>query len=136
MLGGHAKACGGKLTCIEPKPTTRWHENITKHGIWEHVNLIRGESPDVQDPALPESIDLLLIDGVHERAAILADYARWAPLVRPGGVVVFHDWCGKGGAKEEVRAAVAQLLKTEPLTELARTEGDGMGAIAFYRGDA
>lgn len=37
------------------------------------------------------SVDLLFIDGDHTLGGVLADYALYAPLVRPGGLVVFHD---------------------------------------------
>ena len=36
--------------------------------------------------------DFLFIDGDHEPAGVLSDYQMYAPLVRSGGIVVFHDW--------------------------------------------
>jgi len=44
------------------------------------VRLLKGE------PA-----DLLFIDGDHTLPGVTADYAMYAPLVRPGGAVAFHD---------------------------------------------
>jgi predicted O-methyltransferase YrrM len=35
--------------------------------------------------------DLLFIDGDHSYEGVKADFEMYAPLVRPGGVVAFHD---------------------------------------------
>lgn len=35
--------------------------------------------------------DLLYIDGDHTAAGVQADYDTYAPNVRPGGAIVFHD---------------------------------------------
>jgi len=37
-------------------------------------------------------IDLLLIDGDHHYATISRDIAGWAPKVKVGGTVIFHDY--------------------------------------------
>ncbi|MBN1529258.1 MAG: class I SAM-dependent methyltransferase [Thermoleophilaceae bacterium] len=36
------------------------------------------------------AVDLVLIDGDHERSACRADWDLWAPHVRAGGIVAFH----------------------------------------------
>ncbi len=36
-------------------------------------------------------IDVLFIDGDHSYAGVRADFELWSPLVRPGGLVLFHD---------------------------------------------
>jgi cephalosporin hydroxylase len=36
-------------------------------------------------------LDLLFIDGDHSYAGVKADFENYRPLVRPGGLVVFHD---------------------------------------------
>lgn len=38
-----------------------------------------------------KSIDLLFIDGDHSFLGVANDFVRYAPLVRPGGFVAFHD---------------------------------------------
>jgi predicted O-methyltransferase YrrM len=54
------------------------------------------------DSALPETvqtvkdwakgpIDCLFIDGNHELEGVSSDFEKYSPLVRPGGIIVFHD---------------------------------------------
>ncbi len=47
-----------------------------------------GESPS--NP--PDSVDLVFIDGSHERAATVAAFRAWEPHVVVGGLVAFHDF--------------------------------------------
>ena len=39
-------------------------------------------------------IDLLFIDGDHSFEGVKKDWEMYSPLVRPGGIVVFHDIAG------------------------------------------
>jgi predicted O-methyltransferase YrrM len=38
-----------------------------------------------------ESLDLLYIDGDHSYEGVRADFNLYSPLVRPGGIIIFHD---------------------------------------------
>jgi predicted O-methyltransferase YrrM len=39
-------------------------------------------------------IDLLFIDGDHSHEGVKKDWEMYSPLVRPGGLIVFHDVAG------------------------------------------
>jgi predicted O-methyltransferase YrrM len=39
-----------------------------------------------------DAIDLLLIDGDHSREGAEFDFSHYAPKIRPGGFVAFHDY--------------------------------------------
>ena len=40
-----------------------------------------------------EPVDLLFIDGDHTYAGVRRDFEMYSPLVRPGGMIAFHDIC-------------------------------------------
>lgn len=57
--------------------------------------LANSQLPSTRDALLDllggRLIDFLFIDGDHTLSGVSADYALYAPLVRPGGVIAFHD---------------------------------------------
>ncbi len=59
-------------------------------------------------------VDVLFIDADHDYAAVAADWQMYSPLVRPGGLAVFHDICGEPG----VRQFWAQLGATADCAEI------------------
>lgn len=40
-------------------------------------------------------IDLLFIDGGHTYADVKRDRTVWPPFVKPGGYIIFHDYCSR-----------------------------------------
>lgn len=61
---------------------------------------------DSHDPATREQllaelagdpVDMLFIDGDHTYEGVKADYELYSPLVRPGGIIGFHDICRHAG---------------------------------------
>jgi predicted O-methyltransferase YrrM len=58
--------------------------------------MIRGDSRlettrDQAKEACPDGYDFLFIDGDHTLPAVTRDHELYAPLVKPGGLVAFHD---------------------------------------------
>lgn len=86
-----------------------------------HVHGILGDSHDErthrQLSALlaDRLVDLLFIDGDHTLAGVSQDFEMYAPLVRPGGVVAFHDtlWIDPQRAKRE-QYGVPQFFDSLP----------------------
>ncbi len=102
---------GAALFCIDPLDTkrdplsgrvlrtgaevgdtmeTRFRENIMKHGVPQRITILRGYSYQ-HSPDWIKGIDLLFIDGNHSHDAVLRDYTKWAPFVKNGGFLAFHD---------------------------------------------
>lgn len=54
-------------------------------------------------------IDFLFIDGDHTYEAVKKDYQLFAPLVRPGGIIGFHDTNNRGIEGVEVDQFMAEL---------------------------
>jgi len=64
------------------------------------LRLLRGDSHRPEMLAQLKSllpgdgkVDFLFIDGDHTYEGVKADFEMYSPLVRPGGLVVFHDIC-------------------------------------------
>ncbi len=61
------------------------------------LHLIQADSHQVSTRELAEQamagdkIDVLFIDGDHTYGGVKADFDLWSPLVRPGGLIIFHD---------------------------------------------
>lgn len=151
ILAAKAKEQAGHLYCIEPKPKQRMKDNMVKYGVENHYTMIPKFSPWVPSEMVPDNQDLLFIDGYHELRWCLCDYHYWAPKVREGGVIVFHDFYG--GTIEDhrqkyyrqkdyislVARAVDIILETDNLKEIDRCGAPRGGAprggaIAFEKG--
>lgn len=51
-----------------------------------------GLSSDVRSHFSPRSMDCLFVDGNHQFEGVQEDIANYAPLVKPGGFLVFDDY--------------------------------------------
>ncbi len=66
------------------------------------------------------SIDLVFIDGDHAYAACKADIEAWAPFVKPGGVIAFHDF---GSRADGVTRAIFEEIKAGRFAEIIGVAG-------------
>lgn len=80
-------------------------------------------------------VDLLFIDGDHQYASVLTDWLLYSPLVRPGGLVAFHDVAltveGHYGVPEFVEKLARGAIDGQPrqMQKVLHTKNLG---IAFY----
>lgn len=67
--------------------------NLRESGYADRSRQIKGSSqqPLTLKKVGVTAIDVLFIDGDHSYSGVVKDIALWTPLVRPGGVVAFHD---------------------------------------------
>jgi len=61
------------------------------------------------------TIDLIFIDGDHSYAACQADIGAWAPFVKRGGVIAFHDF---GSRASGVTQAIFEEIKAGRFAEI------------------
>lgn len=118
--GGSAKIwCeaipGVDLTCIDPyiggmsrtqKHQDDAYQNALKHAEEFGFKLLKMTSREAASRFEPESVDFINIDGDHRFDACVVDLVEYVPLVRPGGMIMMHDYCTfkQGGVMKAVDA--------------------------------
>jgi predicted O-methyltransferase YrrM len=145
VLGLKAKERSGHLYCIEPVPKKRMVDNMVRYGLAGCYTIIKASSPWVGSEDVPDKIDLLFIDGRHDIRWCLVDYHYFGPQIRPGGIIVFHDYSGncredhrqanygKDGYIGLVKRAVDIILQTDSLKKIGISTAKMGGAIAFQK---
>lgn len=62
---------------------------IDKHGI---VKIIRGFSTEEKTLCqIPNDLDWVYVDGDHETDQVIKDIRSYVPLIKKGGLMLFHD---------------------------------------------
>lgn len=91
--GQHTGPCRRVLYSIDPHPLPEAEALVREAGLFEYVRWVNEPSEKAQ---LPGGVvaDVAFIDGLHTYAGVRADYERYAPLVKMGGYLVFHDVFG------------------------------------------
>jgi predicted O-methyltransferase YrrM len=106
--------------------------------------LIRADSHDPQTvrslDGLRASVDLLFLDGDHSYEGVRADFESYSPLVRPGGLIAFHDVDSTNNPTSEVDRLWAQLRDLYEVREIidavdAEQSGRYGIGVLFWRGD-
>lgn len=89
---------------VDTLPMAR--RSVRDAGVEHVINLVVASS-DCAHRWWRTTVDAVFLDGSHTEANAFADYRRWAPWVRPGGLLVIHDVfedpCEGGQAPRMVR---------------------------------
>lgn len=103
---------------------------------WGHEVQFLDFEADSHAPATVDHVralgpfDFVFIDGDHTYEGVRADWLAWSPLVRPGGLVAFHDtWPNRDRHEPGVVRWVDELRHHLPSIEW--TDPDGVGICAF-----
>jgi predicted O-methyltransferase YrrM len=126
----------GPLRMRAPFPLAR---RAFAHGRQRVDLVMAADSHDQETLARVEKlfagkrIDFLFIDGDHSREGVWQDFSAYSPLVRPGGLVAFHDVSQTPGPSTEGVAAFWREFTAEHETD-ERVAGlePGLG-IGIYR---
>jgi predicted O-methyltransferase YrrM len=104
------------------------------------MEFIRRNSHDRQtktdvEAALPSgSVDFLFIDADHTYEGVKQDFEMYAPLVRTGGAVVFHDISGNPNDPDVGVDRYWQELDDEyDTTEIVGTDDQQWGGFGIVR---
>jgi predicted O-methyltransferase YrrM len=92
---------------------------IEHWGLKDRCRLTRTRSEDAAADFAPESVDLLHVDGNHDRAAVTRDVELFLPKMQAGGLVVLNDvsW-------PSVRDTYERLLASHELVFQVVDRGD------------
>ena len=93
--------------------------------------LIDGDSQNPETIARVDGpFDFAFIDGDHSYDGVRADWLNYSPLIRPGGMVAFHDtWPNRDRHEPGVVKWVDELRHHLPSIEW--TDPDGVGICAL-----
>lgn len=106
--------------------------------------LIRADSHDPQTvrsvDGLRGSVDLLFLDGDHSYEGVRSDFENYAALVKPGGLIAFHDIVPNDDPAYQVDRLWTQLrdlYDTREIIDVADDEQTGRFGIGvlFWHGD-
>ena len=77
----------------------------------DSVIPVRGFSTDVVDEArrITKNFNLLFIDGDHSYESVKADWETYKEFLRPGSIIIFHDYGWAEGVKRVVHDDVMPL---------------------------
>ncbi len=102
-----------------------------------HLTIIHGDSRTVDLPK--PAPDFVLIDGDHSFEGVEADWERYSPLVKPGGLIALHDIvlhpAYTGVEVEQVwreireNEVTVEIIDPTHTTGLARNQWGGIGVV-------
>jgi predicted O-methyltransferase YrrM len=105
---------GVRIYTVDIAPSPRAREHLRDTGV-AMLAQPSAEAARCWRQIAGQPIDMLFIDGSHQLADVVSDFTLWAPHLRPGGLVVFHDYdpIERGGIVHlAVRIAVDAALAT------------------------
>lgn len=97
----------GKLYSVDIDPCEEAHSAVQEAGLYHHWYFHLGDSVEFYREI--GSCDFIFIDTSHEYEQTMREIEVWGPMVRLGGVMVFHDTLSTDG----VRRAIDEFLNID-----------------------
>lgn len=121
---------GGKFGGAYPDCRIPFYQAFARAS--QRVHLLRCDSHDtetyeeVRRLFEKRPVDFAFIDGDHTYAGVKADFQLYGPLVRPGGLIAFHDILPRAGETEiEVDRFWSEIRDAYESKELIGPDGSG-----------
>jgi predicted O-methyltransferase YrrM len=85
------------------------------------ITQLYGDSKEFDETPYAGSCDLVFIDGSHAYSYVESDTQKALRMLRPGGVIVWHDYRWPGGSAKGVYEYLNRLRAELPLKHLRGT---------------
>jgi predicted O-methyltransferase YrrM len=92
------------------------------------IHQLFGDSSKFDFSPYYEQMDIVLVDGAHHLEAVKSDTENALRMIRPGGMILWHDFANYGDYNDVTRA-VLEILPPEKIVQIAATE------LAVYRAE-
>ena len=90
--------------------------------VESRIEQLHGDSKQFDETPFAGQCDLIFIDGSHAYSYIKSDTEKAMRMIRPGGVILWHDYRGRHvRATRDVYRYLNELHRTRPLTHLRGT---------------
>ena len=83
-----ARDYGGHVYSMDIDQCEPGRQFVAELGLSRYHTFIQADS---REGMFPEMLDILFIDGDHSAEGVKNDRERFGPLVRSGGVILYHD---------------------------------------------
>lgn len=127
-----------RIITIDYGPQDSAEARLAALGNW--VTMIRGNSadPDTRHEVIRQLAgsppDLLFIDGSHDLESVTIDWQVFGPMVRPGGLVAFHDVeVHQGRPEVEVHELWKRVRSAYPSVKVTAAPGEWAGIGIIWR---
>lgn len=104
---------------LEESRFTRFR--YTGTGEAARITQLFGDSKSFDESAYAGACDLVFVDGSHAYSYVQSDSRKALRMVRPGGVVLWHDYDGARRHANGVFRALNELSREVPLVHVAGT---------------
>lgn len=98
----------GRGTPSEGDTFNLFRRNLIRYGVDKTVTVLRGTSSEIL-PNMPRVFDLVFIDGSHDYESVNEDIELSLSVLRPNGVIAFHDY-GRSECNLDVTRAVDEFI--------------------------
>jgi hypothetical protein len=116
----------------EPFPESAWDRQADYlmavarlEQFGDRARLVKMPSAAAAELFAPGSVDLVYIDGAHDKGSVITDLLAWYPAVSDHGIIAGHDWDDQE-AHAGVKEAVTVFAQARDLT-IYTTAVEGYG---------
>lgn len=112
LVLAHELGCTVTALDIRPCALERLAVEAERQGLAERIHPVRADL--AAPPLAPDSLDLIWCEGAAFVLGVERSCREWAPLLRPGGWLVFSDLVWGAAPDEETQAFMAELGADPP----------------------